>query len=352
MTVFQTFVETIFRLLAERDIQYLVLRNYEDLPEKTTNDVDILIDPSAIKTAWQTLLDSAEKTGWTLSNIGHFACLSFFFFRTDTLEQTHIDLMPGNRWHFLVFADDRKILANRAPLKGFYIPTPSDEAWVGLSTRLLYGGYVKEKYRPQIQSTCLRQTDLAQKSFGAFLGRKLAKKVVSLCSKGNWVGVEKLKWRVRFHVFLNNLRHPISLFSRLWNDMLRFASRYRFPPGLVIGIVGEDPTWRNAIATILSHDLRSTFYPEKTFRASGEGHAHSILKMARKTAFGGGLFIVDLPAPNGLEKRCDLLFSDGVFTTSCHVVPTAMENIGHFVISTVLSFLEIRTGNRASHNGI
>lgn len=352
MTHFRAFIETAFRLLAERNIQYLVLRNYEDLPEKTTNDVDILIDPIAIKSARQTLLDSAEKTGWTLSNIGRFSCLSLFFFRPETLEQTHIDLMPGNRWHSLVFADDRKMLADRVPFKGFYIPTPSDEAWVGLATRLLYGGYVKEKYRPQIQSACQKQTDATQKSFGAFLGRKLAQEMVFRCGKGNWGYVEKLKWRVRFHVFIGNLWHPLSLFSRLLKDILRLASRHRFPPGLVVGIVGGDQTWRNAIAEVLTHGLQGTFYPEKTFRASGGSSTCSIVKKARKTSFGGGLFIIDYAALNGLEKHCDLLFSDGVRVTSGHVVPTAMENTAQFVTSTVLHFLENRTENRASRNSV
>lgn len=345
MTHFRDFIKTFFHLLSERGIKYLVLRNYEDLPDKTTNDVDILIEPTSLKAASQVILDSALETGWTLSNVGRFSCLSLFFFRPDTLEQTHIDLMYGNRWHSLVFADDRKMLASRVPFKCFYKPSPVDEAWVSLSTRLLYNGYVKQKYRPQIQSACLEYPDAAQEVFGLFLGKGFAGKMVSLCTRGQWNCVERLKRKARLRVFMHNLRHPLALASRLSSDVFRLMSRIRFPPGLVIGIVGANDEWRNVIAETLMQDLKGTFYSEKTFRGQSSTTADGIWRKVRKNAFRGGLFVIDFPVPTGLEKRCDLLFADGTCSVPGSVVPPSTKDIGRFVITTVLQFLANRTRN-------
>lgn len=347
MNSFQNFIEEIFRVLAVRNIAYLVLRNYEGLPEETTNDVDILIDPSAVDKAKTAVLDAASETGWSLSNIGRFSCLSLFFFRPDTLQQTHIDLMHGNLWHSMVFADHRAMLAARMPVKCFFKPTPADEAWGNLATRLLYGGNVKEKYRPFIQSVCAKQPDSSRSVFSRFLGNRTSDVMVSLCADGRWNEVEHFASKARFLVVLKNLWHPCSLFSRLLGDAFRLADRFRNPPGLIVGIASPVAEWRDKMTNALTQGLRGTFYPERTFRWNLSTPSCHIRRVCRRNAFHGGLSILDFPcASGGVEKGCDILFSDGENPVDSCIVPPGGTQMDRFIIESVLRFLESRTRDR------
>ena len=347
MNFFRNFMEATFRALGERGIDYLVLRNYEALPENTTNDVDILIAPESVEMASKAVLDAAHATGWRLSNVGRFSCLSLFFYRPDTLEQTHIDLMHGVLWHSFVFADHRQMLAHRIPLRGFFKPAPEDEAWIDLSTRLLYGGYVKEKYRPFIQDICSSQTSVATDVFSRFLGKRLAFRMVSLCAHGRWIEVERLTANARIHVLLKNLMHPVPLSARLSHDAFRLSNRMCHPPGLMVGIASSDSGWSENVAKALMGELKGTFYPERTFRF--DSTSPSARRTAWKNAFRGGLSILVSHDENNLKPQCDLILSDNAFAgkyqTNDSIVDS--DSLSHRALSTVLSFLATREQSRS-----
>ena len=339
MSDFRAFVETVFRVLEERKVASLVLRNYDELPEKTTNDVDILVDPAFLGSAERAVLAAAAETGWTHSNTGRFSCRSLFFFHPGTLQQAHIDLMPGVLWHSLVFADPRKMLSARLPFKCFFKPQPADEAWVDLATRWLYEGRVKEKYRPFIRSVCAAQPDSSRAVFSRFLGKRFADETVSLCAAGRWEDVERLSAKARFRILLKNLRRPISLFSRVLRDFFRFADRLRNPPGLIVGLAGPTREWRDEIADALTRGLSGTFYPERTFRWNGEPATRSVRVSARRNAFHGGLSILDFPSGRIGSFRCDFVFDEESFQSD--------DSGGRFfVVDETLGFLAGRTARR------
>ena len=53
-------VTAVFRAWQQAGINWLVLRNYESLPESTTNDIDVLVGPGQLRQAEQALLAAAE----------------------------------------------------------------------------------------------------------------------------------------------------------------------------------------------------------------------------------------------------------------------------------------------------
>ena len=339
MSDFRAFVEAVFRVLEERKVASLVLRNYEDLPEKTVNDVDVLVDPAFLGPAERAVLAAAAETGWTHSNTGRFSCLSLFFFHPGTLQQAHVDLMPGVLWHSLVFAYPRKMLSARIPFKCLFKPDPADEAWVDLATRWLYEGRVKEKYRPFIRSVCSSQPDSSRAVFSRFLGKRFADETVSLCADGRWEDVERLSAKARFRILLENLRRPVSLFFRVLRDAFRFADRLRNPPGLTVGLAGPTRAWRDEVAEALTQGLSGTFYPERTFRRNGEPATRLVRVSARKNAFHGGLSILDFPSGCTGSFRCDFVFGEESF-------PSGDSGFRFSVVNETLGFLAGRTARR------
>ena len=336
---FRDLMVALFDRFEQRNIPYLVLRNYETLPDETTNDVDILIDPSFCRSAFNAVIAVAGESGWRVSNIGRYSCLSLFLFRPDSLQQTHVDLMLGNRWHSMSFADHASMLTRRVPFRELFAPSKVDEAWICFATRMLYGGYVKQKYRPLIQSVCLTRTEESISVFSAFLGCRLADEVVSLCARGDWEVVERLRGRVRRRVLLANFCHPGPFIARITSDVFRFVERFRFPIGIKIALVGRDTRWRDAVAEVLMHDMTGTFYPQKTFRWNGEPATGKTRYSVWKNAFHGGLSILDFPSGKTGEFRCDLTFSE----ESIHFGDPSFR---FQVTKTVLEFLSERTARR------
>ncbi len=258
------FLTVLFRRWEEQSLPYLVLRNYEALPATTSNDVDVLIGPASLGDAARLLRVAAGETGWKLHNVAEFACTSVYLFNPDTLEQVHIDLMGGIRWHFLQYGDHRLLLDARRPCRGFFIPAPAHEAAINLMTRLLYSGSVREKYRTGIQSAATRHGAMFTDALAPWIGRRTASRFCSLAAAGNWPAIEHAATRARLQVLLANLRRPWSMLHRLGRDMARFARRTLHPPGLFVVFLGPDGSGKTTVAEGVAQRMSATFSPERT----------------------------------------------------------------------------------------
>ena len=253
----------LFDVWNEADIRYLILRNYGELPDSTGNDVDILLDPAQLKVARTLLAQAADEKNWAIHNTGEFACYSIHLFQEETLEQIHIDLMCGIKWHTLTFIDYQRMLDRRISMKNFHIPHPSDEAAVNLMTRLLYGGYVKENYKSRIRHAAQVNRLSFTETLHPWVGAELAKRIVAWAAEGNWENIEASCSRLRRGVLTAGFRRPGVLISTLWNDALRFVRRVVWSPGISIVFFGPDGCGKSSVADGLKAALERTFYREK-----------------------------------------------------------------------------------------
>jgi thymidylate kinase len=257
-------LERLFDAWNEAKLRYLILRNYEELPEYTGNDVDILLDPAQLTGAQALLEKVAAKSGWRIHNVGEFSCKAFYLYHIDTLEQLHLDLMCGDKWYSFFFVDHALMLTARQPFKTFFKPDPVHEAAVNLMTRLLYGGYVKEKYRAGVQRSAVRDHQEMAEALTPWLGAKLAQGIVAQAGGGKWKAIEAQTSKVRKKVLLANLRNPARLISSLWDDVLRFVRRLLWSPGISVVFFGPDGCGKTSVADGLKQNLLKTFYPERS----------------------------------------------------------------------------------------
>ncbi len=258
------FLTVLFRRWEERSLPYLVLRNYEALPETTSNDVDVLVDPASLGDAARLLRVVADETGWMLHNVAEFACTSVYLFNPDTLEQVHIDLMGGIRWHFLQYGDHRRLLDARSPCRGFFIPAPAHEAAINLMTRLLYGGYVRDKYRDGIQNASIRDKGSLREFLAPWIGVTLASSFSDAAARGDWRFIEARTASARMMVLRANLRRPVQLAARVLADIGRLTARWVRAPGLCIVFAGPDGCGKTSVANGVAQALSATFSPERT----------------------------------------------------------------------------------------
>ena len=310
-------MEAVFGRFEADNLPYLVLRNYETLPESTTNDVDLLLSPDDELKAYHSLVCAAEEAGWEVCNVGEFSCRSVFLYNPETLEQTHIDLMCGIKWYSFLFADHAQMLRDRKRCKSFYIPAQKDEAAVNLLTRLLYCGYVKEKYRPMISACAKESHDAFAKVLEPWIGSVLAELFVKYSCEENWTKIEKMTADARKHVLIANLKKPGGVLFRMFADVRRLIRRICIPPGFSIAFIGDDAIGMQRHIKDFLKLASGTFKKEKVQMNAGNRTILSKFK-SMKTLFRNGLVIQEQTRDENRLSRneYDLIIS---FQTSCEL---------------------------------
>lgn len=267
-TNFTHFVELIFDTFNQKGIRYLVLRNYAKLPEETDNDIDLLVSRSQKGLLLSILRSVAQKSHWKICKIAEFACSSIFFYHEETLEQVHIDLMFDICWHSFLFADTEEILRRRIPHKTFYKPAPCHEAMVNLLTRLVYGGYVKEKYRPFIQEVATREKINFINTLSWSLRLPLAETLASFSEQGKWSEIENRGGLVRKAILLHQMHTPFSLFFRILSDGFRLIHRAFHVPGKIVLLRCSQEEKAQEIVEKLKSSTSGTFQVARGFTST------------------------------------------------------------------------------------
>ena len=235
----ERWVPALFRAWEQAGIPHLVLRNYDRLPAEPGNDLDVLVAPGQREKAAVLLRRCVGYLGGVTHHVAEFACLSVFFHDPATRRQFHVDIMDDLGWRpFAVLRAD-VVLAQRRDHRGLWVPAPHHEALLNLLTRLLHGGGIRARYRPQILAQA-REEAFAD-ALGGVLGGGLARRVLAWIAAGEWERVERHRAVCRLAVMRRACtRHPVAALRRALLDARRLVRRARRPPGLFLAMVGPD----------------------------------------------------------------------------------------------------------------
>lgn len=240
-----------------------MLRNYEQLPEFTSNDIDILIAPEDLARAEQCLATAARSQGFDLLLRAEFAVVALFLGH-ESGAQAHFDLCLGTWWRGFELVDVSAFLRRRMDRGLFAIPHPVDEAVNSLIGYLIHAGKVKEKYRAKIQEVFLQQPADAHASLAPFYGDALAKMIVENAGRGSWEAIEKRVPTLRRALVLRQLaRRPIGTLGFLITTCTRWIRRWFNPPGISVVLCGADGCGKSTATTLLVQELAGTFPPDK-----------------------------------------------------------------------------------------
>ncbi len=254
----------IFQAWTREGVVFLILRNYQELPAATTNDVDVLVGPEQVAKAEEVMIRAAAQCGYQLHNRVEFATLSCFFFHPASLAQIQIDLFSTLKWHTFKLFSVSEVLARRVQRPLFAIPDPLDEALVSLVYPLVYQGQVREKYRAGILRAFQSQTDQARARLAETFGAELAGEMVELILRQEWSELERRAPRLRRALVKRRLlRHPFQTLASLWDDSLRFFKRLAAPAGLMVAVLGADGSGKSTVAREVVQALQNTFKPGK-----------------------------------------------------------------------------------------
>jgi thymidylate kinase len=261
MTAIGELVRAIFDAWNREAIAFVVLRNYEGLPEDVGNDLDVLVVKR--DRAERILLDCARRLGWRLHNRAEFAPLSLFLSQRDRTTQIHIDLFDRIGWRGFEIFPAREIACGRIRRGSFWVPSPIHEAALNLVTRLLYQGYVKEKYAPDVSRTFAEDLDASVKALTPAFGPLPAERLVRGAIEGRWENIESSAAALRRALIARRiLGSPLRTVRNLIWDAVRLTRRWLHPPGVVVALLGPDGCGKSTVAPLLLDLLHPTFSRE------------------------------------------------------------------------------------------
>lgn len=260
-------VTEVFRQWRAAQVRFVILRNYENLPQETGNDIDVLVAAEQLAQAETILIQAARAVGYQPHNRARFSPVSVFLFHPESRQQIQFDLFPKLAWRGFDLISADQVLKRSVARGDFSVPHPVDEAVINLLTRLIYHGYVKEKYRPaisaQIAANAVAVTQQLEQTFGAPMARKL----MAAAGAGDWGGVGRQSGALRGRLITRSLiRHPWRTFGALFSDAVRLTGRFFRPPGITIVLVGADGCGKSTVAEQLVAALRGTFHENKSLR--------------------------------------------------------------------------------------
>lgn len=174
-------ITNFFSEVERNNIDYVVLRNYEELPESNSSkDVDILIDEHNIEFANSILLHVASQLKYHLiweNKLDYLSGYAFGRQTNNTIETIKIDLFCGLKWRGLNYIDTNIIFNTKEKYHSLYVPNKSHEAFIMILYYILYAKNIKSKYFDNIYS-CQNDIENFKKISNSTLGEELTNKIL------------------------------------------------------------------------------------------------------------------------------------------------------------------------------
>lgn len=253
-------IRGLFEALRKADLPFLVLRNYQDLPHATTNDVDLLIPPERLGEAESILAQVAAKVGWVVHNRARFSPVSLFLHHPVTLQQIQIDYFINLQWRGLDLVGLDEAFEAAGSFNGFPVPHPAHEALLNLTGRLLPYGRVREKYREQIAKTARQQGAELEASLARLFGAARARQVVARCREADWKAIEAMAGDLRRALIVSR---PLRALAGWVAMACRLAVRFLCPPGPWVVFLGPDGSGKSTCLAACEEGLVNSFNPGK-----------------------------------------------------------------------------------------
>src|SRR5438128_887134 len=223
-------VSAVFRAWQEAGIDFLVLRNYEELPHSTNNDIDLLVRREQLAIAEQTLGAAAQGAGFRQHNRAEFATLALYFCSRQSTAQAHFDLFTDLKWRGFDFLVCDQFLERKVQHGSFAIPHPAHEAATNLLAAMIFTGKAKEKYKPSIAAGFRSEPAAATTLLALTYGQGHARFLVEAGAQERWGEIEARTSALRRALIARQLtRQPVRTAKSLLRDARRFSKRLIWP---------------------------------------------------------------------------------------------------------------------------
>jgi hypothetical protein len=259
------FLSTLFQALEREGLRPCILRNYEGFPDTNAgNDIDLFIHPSELPRAMRAL---GSLAGIRIVGFTERQYVANVFLEGSSaapgIRMQHVDFNLRLTWKGLPYLSTAAVLQAAIPRSAgnlkFLVPRPVHEAVISLFASLLVGGWLKEKYFPEVQRTFARDRSEVIDALSMQFGLKAATRLVESVIAGDRRKILGCIGSLRASLALRSLlRRPVrSVFAiarHYWNE---FAIRFSPQTLETVCLLGPDGCGKAAIVESLTPMLQS-----------------------------------------------------------------------------------------------
>ena len=259
------FLEELFGTFEKRKVNYCVLRNYKDLPEKIGHDVDMLVARAHFAKAQMCVREVARKMGFLVVRHPRRYGYSGFDLTYFGSNYEHCDLHLDIWWmlarHGVVWLTDRYVLSRCLRYRNFYVPRQGVAAAVMLLKCSLFGGAIRDKYKANIQKACRDDSEEFVTAIACSLGRSTAKWLHDRAIHADWSSIDRAKLRLRQGFLLRAFTiTPMVQLFRFAKHACWFVDHYFVnPTGCFVVFIGPDGSGKTSVAEGVQRDLEKIF---------------------------------------------------------------------------------------------
>lgn len=223
-------LENVFKELDNNNVCWMIMRNYEGLPEvNTSKDIDIAIPRRDWKRARDIIYDVLRKRGFQkvlFTRFQSILCHTFYQFKNGEIIALKIDIFACYEWRGAEYISFKNLYNTSVVYNGMHVPGQVMDGVMLFLKPLLLGGVVKEKYRKIYMEVIPQHRSEAEQILESIVGRQEAKHLVELLSKGEDHALTDRYRVVRRKLWFQYFKkHPLLTLGRLiqhyWTELRR-----------------------------------------------------------------------------------------------------------------------------------
>jgi len=234
-TARRTFLTALFQALEREGVPYCVLRNYEEIYDDASSDVDLAVEPEDIERLTDSLEEAAKASDYRFVHRARYINHSFVYWHP-TEGFIRVDFETEVRWRIFLVLTAKSVIGLRRKMGVFYIPHPRHESVI-LFVAIIWRGQVSQRYRAQLARLYeqLANGEELRRTFSSTFGssgERLAAYQAGILAEeppsGLW---NAAKWSIARNAF-RDAPSRRALWRYLVQDVSRLRERIRQPSGI------------------------------------------------------------------------------------------------------------------------
>lgn len=268
------FVESFYDALQQKGIGYCILRNADEIRLGDAHDIDMTVDAARLEEAGECLFTCAQKLNWHLHFAAgsfrdpyHFKPLHFYHIgENGTVSIVHFDICPTFAWDGYVIVSNDTLLRDIDASDCYHTVHPSAEAVIDFFIRLLYNGYIKDKYKERIHDFFRDYPQQVRQNLEEIISEEHAETLMYHVSARNWEAAAAMR-----SVFIRDIKKKAVTYRRslVWHKLRKLW----YYPGVMVAVEGCDGSGKSTLIEGLRPILRNTFTEDCFHCRRGPGTA-------------------------------------------------------------------------------
>lgn len=263
----QEFLKNYLEALTAEKIRWIILRNYEDFPEKIGHDLDLFIPRAELDRAtgvFRRLLKEKSGRVFIVHERDYFRDIRFTLEDHRPPQIITLDLYHGAfTWHGLPYLEEEVLIESARLFRGLRVPRPAHEALNLALASILWGSFFKERYQTRIAELLSDSEERHEfdscffRAFGPGLGLPFDPSFTNIPKKeAVRASAKAFRLALKREHFRQRPWRTLCQTARYWLTELQTL---RDPRGISVAVLGPDGAGKSTLLAAIERDLELLF---------------------------------------------------------------------------------------------